>query len=101
MTKGIRSPNVEKFSAAQPPVSSFGNSFGFGHSSFGFEFSSPEVAADKLGITRPSQNVGFVAFAPTGGRQPSDTRELRFIGWRRIGQLGAVDNEQIKVVVIT
>src|SRR5947208_17131107 len=39
MTNEIRSPNVEKLSVVQSPVSSFGfrNSFGFRHSSFGFE----------------------------------------------------------------
>src|SRR3989442_5934537 len=39
MTKEIRSPNVEKLSAVRSPVSSFGfpHSFGFCHSSFGFE----------------------------------------------------------------
>src|SRR6266487_6409787 len=39
MTKEIRSPNVEKLSVVRSPVSSFGfrHSFGFCHSSFGFE----------------------------------------------------------------
>src|SRR5437763_16583115 len=39
MTKEIRSPNVEKLSALRSPVSSFEfrHSFGFRHSSFGFE----------------------------------------------------------------
>src|SRR5207247_6387412 len=39
MTKEIRSPNVEKLSVVRSPVSSFAfrHSFGFRHSSFGFE----------------------------------------------------------------
>ena len=39
MTKEIRSPNVQMLRVVRSPVSSFGfgNSFGFRHSSFGFE----------------------------------------------------------------
>src|SRR6266699_205789 len=43
MTNEIRSPNVEKLSVVRLPVSSFAfrHSFGFRHSSFGFENCSP------------------------------------------------------------